>query len=669
MRVFRDDSNLAASPDLWSSVEAALDQSEYFILLASPGSAASKWVDREVKHFLSKNPLSRLGVVLVAGTSSWTDEHTTPETDAISKTVHALFDQAGLEPLVVDLRSTIEKGWRRRRRDEFLNRVASIVAAILQTDKDRVFGEHIRAQRRAILGLIGGLGIIAGLAIIAFMQFRLADRRLTQAVAVARHIHEVLDERLALVAGAASIRRDLLEDSAQLLNELIGQTAESESDVRFQRMGAHVRRGRLAFDTEALQKAAQEFDSAIELARQFPLSVEREWAWTQEVARARIGRGDMFEAGGNLARAFGEFEAARLVLVKFAGVDADSMMLRRHLSQALGRLHAVHKARGDVHQASELLEEALSIDKELVDQWPDDVAMRTNLANTYTHLADLNLDRNELVVAASQYHQAERLLDSLIPDNPINATLQDSWIVAVTGAGIVQLYQGHRDTAATLFDRATVRVTSLLEREPTQVFWKQLLAATIRNLGDTYAAVGDQDAAEMQYRHAILLVDELLLRDATNALLISQRADLDTDLGDLAWERSDYAKALPYYEQAYERFSELHQRDPNNSDWAYRLATSHERLGNLGSGEKSLSGLRSSIPPGRTLWKPSFGDIQTRGIGCWLKRVVWSNSRNWRRLKRMRALPKDSRQRSEVSRLFKRRTLKIYIHSHYWASR
>ena len=42
LRVFRDDTSLSATPHLWPSIEAALDQSRYFLLLASPEAAASK---------------------------------------------------------------------------------------------------------------------------------------------------------------------------------------------------------------------------------------------------------------------------------------------------------------------------------------------------------------------------------------------------------------------------------------------------------------------------------------------------------------------------------------------------------------------------------------------------------------------------------------------------
>src|SRR5262249_47570024 len=52
LRVFRDQSGLAANPGLWSAIEAALNQSAYFILLASPASARSAWVHREVRHWI-----------------------------------------------------------------------------------------------------------------------------------------------------------------------------------------------------------------------------------------------------------------------------------------------------------------------------------------------------------------------------------------------------------------------------------------------------------------------------------------------------------------------------------------------------------------------------------------------------------------------------------------
>lgn len=48
MRVFRDQTNLATSPGLWTSIESALKEAEFFVYLASPTAAQSPWVQKEV---------------------------------------------------------------------------------------------------------------------------------------------------------------------------------------------------------------------------------------------------------------------------------------------------------------------------------------------------------------------------------------------------------------------------------------------------------------------------------------------------------------------------------------------------------------------------------------------------------------------------------------------
>src|SRR6187431_1423107 len=60
MRVFRDETGLGITPALWPAIEAALADSEYFLLLASPDAAASEWVQREVGWWLEHRPSDRL---------------------------------------------------------------------------------------------------------------------------------------------------------------------------------------------------------------------------------------------------------------------------------------------------------------------------------------------------------------------------------------------------------------------------------------------------------------------------------------------------------------------------------------------------------------------------------------------------------------------------------
>src|SRR5258705_4248702 len=71
LRVFRDDTSLTASPQLWPSIEQALARSRYLILLASPEAAASPWVAKEVIYWLDRKSIDSLLIALTEGKLVW----------------------------------------------------------------------------------------------------------------------------------------------------------------------------------------------------------------------------------------------------------------------------------------------------------------------------------------------------------------------------------------------------------------------------------------------------------------------------------------------------------------------------------------------------------------------------------------------------------------------
>lgn len=208
MRVFRDDSNLAANPDLWGAVQEALDKSEFLILLASPESAGSEWVEREVLRFVSHRP-RRWAVVLTAGTLPWIDELGEAVLDteacAISRTVYQALSATG-EPLVVDIRAQRDTG---RRSRPYVSSVASLAAFILGRDKDAVYGEHLDRQRQFIL-LLGSLllAAVAGGAIAVNRQ-QLAVRRQHETAAALDDANRSLADALALRARESAAQGDV----------------------------------------------------------------------------------------------------------------------------------------------------------------------------------------------------------------------------------------------------------------------------------------------------------------------------------------------------------------------------------------------------------------------------------------------------------------------------
>ncbi len=150
MRVFRDDANLDANPDLWGNIAAAIEASSTVVLLASPASAASSWVQREIDHFQEKADAGALLVIVIDGAHPWVDDE--PESAkrpaAVSPIVRETLSAEYEQPMVLDMRRYRTKSGRfDRNAEDALENVATIAAAILNRNKDELIGEHLTAKR------------------------------------------------------------------------------------------------------------------------------------------------------------------------------------------------------------------------------------------------------------------------------------------------------------------------------------------------------------------------------------------------------------------------------------------------------------------------------------------------------------------------------------------
>ena len=69
--VFRDATSLGANAGLWQTLLDSLKKSEFYILLASPESAASPWVSDELRYWLDNRGCEKLLIVLTSGQMVW----------------------------------------------------------------------------------------------------------------------------------------------------------------------------------------------------------------------------------------------------------------------------------------------------------------------------------------------------------------------------------------------------------------------------------------------------------------------------------------------------------------------------------------------------------------------------------------------------------------------
>ncbi len=148
--MFRDQSDLALTPGLWSTISTALDESRFFILLACPESAASIWVNREVAHWCDTKGTDHLLVVVTGGELAW-DSDAGDFTEGSTAVPAALRNRFTEEPLYLDLRWARESPELSLRLSGFRAAIAQIASPIRGLPPDELEGEDIRLHRRARL--------------------------------------------------------------------------------------------------------------------------------------------------------------------------------------------------------------------------------------------------------------------------------------------------------------------------------------------------------------------------------------------------------------------------------------------------------------------------------------------------------------------------------------
>ena len=139
-KVFRDQEELSASSDLNQHIRDALDESEFLIVICSPGAVASRWVSKEIAYFLEHHKQERLLTVLTGGEEN--------------ELFPALFP--GLpEPLSMDLR----QGY------DLKSRFLKLCAPLMGCEYDELVMRDQKRRRRQMMWWMAGIAAVAAVII------------------------------------------------------------------------------------------------------------------------------------------------------------------------------------------------------------------------------------------------------------------------------------------------------------------------------------------------------------------------------------------------------------------------------------------------------------------------------------------------------------------------
>lgn len=199
-RFFRDDEELSAESDLGAALRGAIQDSDSLIVICSPRSAQSRWVNEEVVHFKRSNPAGRVFAVIVDGAPDADDPSAQCFPPALRHSMTAKGDPtaASSEPLGLDIR-----------KESFPRIKTRLVSGILGISFDMLWRrDRRRARFRALQALAAGItgSILVSLVVLAAVihEQRRASWDLSSALAGASR--QALEDGY----GAAALRLGVL---------------------------------------------------------------------------------------------------------------------------------------------------------------------------------------------------------------------------------------------------------------------------------------------------------------------------------------------------------------------------------------------------------------------------------------------------------------------------
>ncbi len=519
---FRDREELASAGELGPKIQAALADSEALIVVCSPNSARSPWVNGEILKFKRNGRAHRIYCLIVAGEPHAGDARECfPEALRFDLDANGELGTQPAEPLAADLRPGKDGKSLAR-----LKLLSGLLGVNLDTLRQR---EAARRHRRMLV--ITALALLvmtltSFLAVQAMIARHAAERRQKQAEALVDFMLGDLSDKLAQVE-----RLDILaavNDQAMGYFQSLPTTDVTDQSLE-QRAKALVKIGNVRTEQGHLPEALRSYQAAAALASKLaqaaPSNIERQLAYADDLAF--IGTTHWYQ--GQLDQAQAGFESAQRVLLRSRPLAPANSRLLYQLSTIDNNMGHVLEGRGRVDEALAQYRSMRKLSEALVqiDRGNRDWVALLGLA--HNNLAKMALMGGDLATAVAEYRT----------DVDIEADLAN--------------------------------------RDPRDNAQAEKLVLSRAALGRTLALTGDVVTGIGYLRQALDEVDRLLVVDASSTAFQEDAGLYSTQLarwvrvaGDAPGSATPGASALA--NRGLQVLERLTRQDPGNASWQRELA-------------------------------------------------------------------------------------------------
>ena len=586
--IFRDREELSSSPELGSKINQALAQSENLIVICSPASAASRWVNEEVLAYKRMGRAARIFCLIVEGEPNATDLPGREAEECFCPALRFLTDADGrptherTEPIAADARPG---------KDGKPNAKLKLIAGMLDVGFDAL---KQREQQRRIRRMTA----ITALAV-CVMAVTVV---LAIAALVSRH-RAVIAQQEAVVAKQTAVRRQkqaeslinfMLGDLTGKLNEVhrldILQSVDDKAMAYFkslpatdvnnaaleQRAKALEEIGTVRMEQGQLVAARQAFLASTRISSQLAASAPTDAARQMAYANTLNFIGFTYWDEGNLEAAQQNFVSSEAPLLRAQKLTRSDPQLDSQLATTINNIGHVHEARGDLNEAASAYRSMLALLQGVVSAQPKKVEWINLLGNAWDDLGKVELLQSHLDRAIADYRIDQQLREAMSTRDPANhQELNDLMVSNAILGRTLALYGDMK--GALRYTRSAVDIgKSLVKFEPADADNQDDLALYSSQLGGLLRQSGQASAAAAANAEAVAIFSKLYAKDPKNPGWNRGFAQTRIELARLELGQGDATAAHSSVDDSFQLLESL--RRTNASDPALALLAARANL-------------------------------------------------------------------------------------------
>lgn len=616
--IFRDREELASATDLGRKVDEALKNSENLIVICSPASATSRWVDDEVRAYKRMGRAERIFCLIVDGEPNASDLPGRESTECFCPALRFRFDANGqptrerTEPIAADARAG---------KDGKPNAQLKLIAGMLDIGFDAL---KQREQRRQIrkLTAIAALALTVMAMTIVLAVLALISRH---AAVLARH-NAIAAEHTAVIARDDAERRQA--QAQDLLGFMLGDLRKKLATV-----------GRLDLMSSVDNKATAYF-ATLKPRDLTDTALEQQARLLMDIGQVRLAKGELPDAAaafhealdrtsalyvrapdngnrlfdraqaeywvGFAAMQKGDNDTAQAMFrkyydsaLKLAMMNRGNFEWQKEVAYGLQGLAVMDKKLGRIAEAQRSMQEQRTLYHDWLEQRPGDLQLRYEAGNVVSWLGSLELEQGQLRAAESDFVEQVRELRQNMAADPGNATWQADSVDALGLLADVQARRGELAQARANSAAATALAAALNARDPENNDWRESLA--LCNVQDSVLdAVDHPRKAIQEAEFAQSLLAAAHAKDPRSLTVTQGLAHAQNQLAKLALSRGDADSAAKHVASAL-ALIEPALRDDKDEDLRLDIAQSWLLKGEIAKHNGQSGEARSAWTQAREL--------------------------------------------------------------------